>query len=113
MAKEIQKFYHSEFGELGVICENEKYYFPATKCATILGYKNPQKAIRDHCKGVNESFTPIATTTREERIVTPLTISDTATRGERFAHPLIFCYSSSQIGSRNASAISCTPSLKP
>ena len=58
MAKEIQKFYHSEFGELGVICENEKYYFPATQCATILGYKNPQKAIRDHCKGVNESFTP-------------------------------------------------------
>lgn len=27
-----------------------KEYFPATQCAKILGYSNPQKAIRDHCK---------------------------------------------------------------
>lgn len=28
--------------------------------AEKLGYTNPQKAIRDHCKGVNESLLPSA-----------------------------------------------------
>ena len=41
MANEIQNFYHKEFGELGVKCENDKFYFPATRCAIVLGYKNP------------------------------------------------------------------------
>ena len=58
MENKIQTFYNNEFGELEVIQSNNKFWFPATKCAKILGYTNPQKAIRDHCKGVNESFTP-------------------------------------------------------
>lgn len=58
MENKIQTFYNNEFGELEVIQSNDKFWFPATKCAKILGYTNPQKAIRDHCKGVNESFTP-------------------------------------------------------
>ncbi|MBR6305738.1 MAG: phage antirepressor KilAC domain-containing protein [Bacteroidales bacterium] len=32
--------------------------FCATDAARALGYSNPQKAIRDHCKGVNELDTP-------------------------------------------------------
>jgi len=58
MDNNIQTFYNNEFGELEVIQSDDKFWFPATKCAKILGYTNPQKAIRDHCKGVNESFTP-------------------------------------------------------
>jgi prophage antirepressor-like protein len=60
MSNEIQVFNNSEFGELEIVEINGKPYFPATKCAEILGYSNPQKAIRDHCNGVNESFTPTA-----------------------------------------------------
>ena len=56
MANEIQTFYHKEFGELGVIFENEKFYFPATECAEKLGYTNPRKAVIDHCKGVTKRY---------------------------------------------------------
>jgi len=55
---QLQQFHSEEFGSLEIITIDGKPYFPATECAKILGYKNPQKAIRDHCKGVNESFTP-------------------------------------------------------
>ncbi|QTP60909.1 hypothetical protein HNO53_20650 [Billgrantia antri] len=34
--------------------------FVARDVAAALGYANPMKAIRDHCKGVTESFTPTA-----------------------------------------------------
>lgn len=56
--KEMQVFKNSEFGELGVITSEGKEYFPATECAKMLGYTNPHKAIRDHCKGVNETLVP-------------------------------------------------------
>ena len=58
MMNNLQVFENSEFGRLEVYEINGKPYFPATKCAEVLGYTNPQKAIRDHCKGVNESCTP-------------------------------------------------------
>ena len=42
---------NEKFGELEVyVDEKGKVWFPATEVAEILGYKNPQKAIRDHCK---------------------------------------------------------------
>lgn len=47
---DLKVFSSTEFGELGVMLINGKEYFPATQCAKILGYSNPQKAIRDHCK---------------------------------------------------------------
>lgn len=40
---------NDEFGELGVMIIDGKENFPATQCAKILGYSNPQKAVRDHC----------------------------------------------------------------
>ena len=55
---DLQVFQNSEFGELRVLEQDGKPYFPATACAKKLGYVNPQKAIRDHCKGVNEMVTP-------------------------------------------------------
>lgn len=47
---DLKVFNSTEFGELGVMLIDGKEYFPATQCAKILGYSNPQKAIRDHCK---------------------------------------------------------------
>ena len=46
---DIQVFENNEFGKLEVLCDKEKFFFPATECATILNYVNPQKAVRDHC----------------------------------------------------------------
>jgi len=54
----IKSFSNSDFGALNVFLVDGKEFFPATLCAKILGYQNPQKAIRDHCKGVNEMVTP-------------------------------------------------------
>ena len=66
---EMQVFQSSEFGELGVLEVNGKPYFPATACAKKLGYANPQKAIRDHCKGVNEIVTPTRGGTQTMRFI--------------------------------------------
>ena len=46
---ELKVFQNSQFGELGVMMIDGKEYFPAAQCARILGYTNPQKAVRDHC----------------------------------------------------------------
>lgn len=48
----VQTFSNTEFGNLDILMIDNKPYFPATKCAEILGYVNPRKAIIDHCKGV-------------------------------------------------------------
>lgn len=56
----LNVFCNSEFGELKIMISDEKVYFPATACAKVLGYKNPQEAIRSHCKGVRELRTPTA-----------------------------------------------------
>lgn len=66
---EMQVFQNSEFGELGVLEIDGKPYFPATACAKKLGYANPQKAIRDHCKGVNEMVTPTKGGTQTMRFI--------------------------------------------
>lgn len=55
---DLKVFSNTEFGELGVMLIDGKEYFPATQCAKILGYKNPQEAIRDKCKGVRKTLTP-------------------------------------------------------
>ena len=48
---EIQVFQNKEFGQLEVLMIGDKPYFPATECATVLGYSNPHKAVIDHCRG--------------------------------------------------------------
>ena len=47
---ELKVFSSTEFGELGVMLIDGKEYFPATQCAKILGYSDPFKAIKLHCK---------------------------------------------------------------
>lgn len=58
--KQFRKFYSREFGALGVLMIDDRPYFPATECAKVLGYKDPAKAIRMHCKGVDKMATPSA-----------------------------------------------------
>lgn len=54
----IQEFFNEKFGTVRTVVIDEDIYFVASDIARALGYKNPQKAIRDHCKRVNESFIP-------------------------------------------------------
>ena len=49
---DMQVFNHTKFGELSVLIIGGKEYFPASKCASILGYTNPRDAIVRHCRGV-------------------------------------------------------------
>jgi prophage antirepressor-like protein len=57
---QIRQFHSEEFGSIGILMIGGKSYFPATACATVLGYKDPAKAIRMHCKGVDKIATPSA-----------------------------------------------------
>lgn len=58
---EIQIFNNPDFGQVRTVAINSEPWFVGKDVAEILGYSNPQKAIRDHVdaedKGVNESFT--------------------------------------------------------
>ncbi|MDY8161184.1 phage antirepressor KilAC domain-containing protein [Bacillus thuringiensis] len=56
----LEKFSHNMFGNLEVLIKEGKEFFPATDVAKALGYSNPHKAIKDHCKpeGVNEALVP-------------------------------------------------------
>ena len=58
MQNQLQMFTNSEFGEIEVFVLNGKPYFRATECAKALGYAQPEKAIRMHCKGVSKIDTP-------------------------------------------------------
>jgi len=64
---ELKKFSHSMFGNLGILIKDGKEYFPATDVAKALGYSNPHKAIKDHCKseGVNETL--VSTNSGQQR----------------------------------------------
>lgn len=56
----LELFQSSEFGQVRTALSDGKVMFAATDVAKCLGYANPQKAIRNHCKsaGVNEMDTP-------------------------------------------------------
>ena len=54
----LMVFNNVEFGEVRTVEVEGKIYFVAKDVAVALGYSNPQKAIRDHCKGVNETLLP-------------------------------------------------------
>ena len=60
---ELMSFHKEEFGDVRAVNSNGKPLFVAKDVAEKLGYTNPQKAVRDHCKNtttarrVNDSFT--------------------------------------------------------
>ena len=51
MQNQVQIFENQEFGKLEVLLISGKPYFPATECATVLGYSTPRHAVSRHCKG--------------------------------------------------------------
>ncbi|WP_406542027.1 Bro-N domain-containing protein [Clostridium ljungdahlii] len=53
---EIQIFKNPEFGTVRTIEENGKIIFCGTDIASSLGYTNPQKAIKDHCREDGVTF---------------------------------------------------------
>lgn len=59
---EMQIFNNPEFGAIRAVELDGEPWFVGKDVAAVLGYSNPQKAIRDHVdeedKGVNEMFTP-------------------------------------------------------
>ena len=59
---ELQIFQNAEFGSVRSTMINGEPFFVGKDVAEILGYANPQKAVRDHVddddKGVNEMDTP-------------------------------------------------------
>lgn len=63
---ELQVFKNAEFGSVRTTIINGEVFFVGKDVAEILGYSNPQKALRDHVdeedKTLNESFTVNGTT---------------------------------------------------
>ena len=61
MKNAVQVFENAEFGRVRTIEVKGSPYFVGKDVAEILGYSNPQKAIRDHVddedRTVNDSFT--------------------------------------------------------
>ena len=51
---ELKVFQNEKFGEVRIEIVNGKEIFCASDVANCLGYKNPRKAISDHCKGVTK-----------------------------------------------------------
>ena len=47
---ELSIFKNKEFGEIRTVTINNEIWFVAKDVATCLGYKNTNKAIKDHCK---------------------------------------------------------------
>lgn len=67
-SSEIQPFqFHNV--TVSVINRDGEPWFIATEAASFLGYANPQKAIRDHCKGVNEMVLPSAGGAQTTKII--------------------------------------------
>lgn len=66
----IQEFFNEKFGTVRTITIDGVVYFVASDIARALGYKNPQKAIRDHCKRVNESFIPSNGGEQKAKVIT-------------------------------------------
>lgn len=60
MDNKVEKYVHDEFGELEILQAGDKFWFPATKCAEILGHQNPERAVRRHCRGVTKMVSPTA-----------------------------------------------------
>lgn len=72
----MKVFENSEFGQLEVLWEKGKAFFPAIHCAEVLGYTNPRKAVLDHCRAEGVTFRDVVTkTTNQYGVTTEQTVS--------------------------------------
>ena len=69
MMNQMQVFETPEFGKLEVLTINEKPYFPATECAKLLGYNQPEHAITRHCKECTFHTLPTAGGTQQKKFI--------------------------------------------
>ena len=74
---DLKVFSNSEFGELGVMVIDGKEWFPATQCAKLLGYADPYKAIKQHCKSDGWANRPGVSYTTNQHGVTSQQIVET------------------------------------
>ncbi len=79
---ELQIFNNPRFGEIRTITENDKTLFCGSDVAKALGYKNPSKALSDHCKGVTKRYTPTASGKQEMNFIPEGDIYRLATKSE-------------------------------
>lgn len=67
---EMKLFNNSQFGTLEVVLINGKEYFPATDCAKMLGYADPHKAIKQHCREDGWANRPVVSKTTNQYGIT-------------------------------------------
>ena len=72
----MKVFENSEFGQLEVLWEKGKAFFPAIHCAEVLGYTNPRKAVLDHCRVDGVTIRDVVSkTTNQHGVTTEQTVS--------------------------------------
>lgn len=69
MSNELMTFENIEFGKLDLLYEDGNVLFPATECAKILGYANPQGAVRTHCQRVRDLLTPCGKSQQKKNFI--------------------------------------------
>lgn len=69
MSNELMTFENVEFGKLDLLYEDGNVLFPATECAKILGYANPQGAVRTHCQRVRDLLTPCGKSQQKKNFI--------------------------------------------
>ena len=88
MENKLEIFKNEEFGEMRILEQNKEVWFVGKDVAKILGYTNPQKAIRDHVeaedRGVNETFTGTKATLINESGVYSLILSSKLPNAKKF-----------------------------
>lgn len=57
---DIKIFNNPEFGSIRTVEVDGKPYFCGSDIAEALGYSNPNKAVRDHCRAITKCSTPIS-----------------------------------------------------
>lgn len=68
MSNTIYQFCHKQFGKVRTLEIDGRVWFGATDVAVALGYANPRKAVKDHCKppGVTVRYVGVCTGTRRD-----------------------------------------------
>lgn len=66
---DLKVFENPEFGKIRTIEEDGKVLFCGSDVAKVLGYKNPSKALSDHCKGVTKRYAPTQSGTQEMNFI--------------------------------------------
>ena len=79
---ELQIFNNPKFGQIRTIVENGKVLFCGSDVAKALGYKNPSKALSDHCKGITKRYTPTKSGTQEMNFISEGDIYRLAAKSE-------------------------------